>query len=392
MTGAPLPTGTGTHRPPGGVTPLSLPKTAAPRRRRNRQRRMKRKAWLIRRQKKILRHKHRAGRQQPFDSDRWLGLPLNEHTKDSVSIEDGKLVIHLPNRLDFEDNYEQTASHLQLLRKAVRDARPVRRLEFDDLEFISPSAALVLASEVDRWNQKVRGRLKANVDTWKTDIKRLLRQMGYFDLLNIEEPDEPLPSGKMTFLRFIKGEVTDLESAQLAKKLRVEIENVFGLEIQKQFLFEGLSEAITNVGQHAYQQTNFFTVQQWWVSASFDSENRILCVTFYDQGVGIPITLPKSKFFEHVRDVFSGWTDSRKIKAAMEIGRTSTGRTERGKGLQNFIEFAKSHREGQLSIYSLRGRYRENFYLDSSADRVPSELRDYQNSIGGTLIEWSVKL
>ena len=41
----------------------------------------------------------------------------------------------------------------------------------------------------------------------------------------------------------------------------------------------------------------------------------------------------------------------------MEVGRTSTRLQERGKGLQNLVEFAKIYSEGRLSIYSIRGMY-----------------------------------
>jgi hypothetical protein len=251
---------------------------------------------------------------------------------------------------------------------------------------------LVLASEVDLWNQKIGQRLKANVDTWDEDIKRLLCQMGYFELLKIRKPETQWPSGSTTFLPFKGGRVQKRDGGELAKQLRIEIERIVGGPIKKHFLFEGLSEAITNVSQHAYTAANKFTLEQWWLSASFNSTDRKLCVMFYDQGEGIPNTLPRSYFFELIKDTFNFWTDSQKIQAAMETGRTSTGRPERGKGLQNFLEFAKSHREGQLSIYSLCGMYRQIFASNAGLQTSESMRRDHETSIGGTLVEWSVRL
>jgi len=91
----------------------------------------------------------------------------NEHTRDSVAYNrDRSLEIALPARLDFEENYEATASHFKTLRNASVDRRRIKELWFDRIEFISPAAALVLASEVDRWNQRVKGKLRAKVDTW----------------------------------------------------------------------------------------------------------------------------------------------------------------------------------------------------------------------------------
>jgi len=216
--------------------------------------------------------------------------------------------------------------------------------------------------------------------------------MGFFELLNIRRP--PVPTERedgLTFLKFIRGNSTERDSGKLARQLRMNIEALVGAEIKRHLLFEGSSEAITNVGQHAYRR-NFGddSKKQWWLSASYDSLKRELVVMFYDQGKGIPNTLRTNwASFELVKKLFRYWKDSEKIAAAMEYGRTSTGRSERGKGLQNLLEFAKAHDAGKLSIYSHVGLYR---LIWSKEDGSKSLLRDHQNSIGGTLIEWSVKL
>lgn len=319
---------------------------------------------------------------------------MNEHTKGSVTVtKDRKLIMALPRTLDFENNYEATVSHFQCLSQATQSASRVRTLLFNNIKNVSPSAALVLASEVDRWNQRSGRRLRADTDSWDKEIEKLLYQMGYFELLGIPHPTKLSESRDLTFLHFKRGYLGDKDAGKLAKELRVEIEAIVGSGIKKHFLFEGLSEAITNVCQHAYPQHAGVGIKQWWLSASYNKRLRELCVMIYDQGVGIPGTLPRWKFYELVKDVFNSWTDSQKIEAAMEIGRTSSGLTERGKGLQNLIKFARSHREGRLSIYSLNGMYRMISKQDGASSTTTTTLRrDHENSIGGTLIEWSVKL
>lgn len=357
----------------------------------NHARRVWRKRWLVKRDRGSFISRSRSQKRRAFEPKRWL--PLNEHTKRSFAVgEDRRLIIRLPERLDFEENYETTVSHFKVLREATLTARRVKKLLFNDIRYISPSAALVLASEVDRWNQRAGGKLKAEVDMWDEDIARLLCQMGYFDLLNIPYNKDVSVSKDLTFLRFKRGDREDRDSGKLAKQLRVEIEQLVGFGVKKHFLFEGLSEAITNVGQHAYPQADGRRPCQWWVSASYEKMTRELRVMFYDQGVGIPGTLQKSEFFEFMREFFHRWLDSQKIEAAMEIGRSASGRSERGKGLQNLIEFAKSHREGLLSIYSLRGMYRIISTRDGARPATTTHRRDHENSIGGTLIEWAVKL
>lgn len=359
---------------------------------RNHFRRQKRRCWLLRRRIKQLRRKRRKNGGSS-GSPRLAGLHLNAHTKANVSADkERSLTICLPERMDFQDNYEQTASHFAVLREAIYSKKRIKTLDFSRIEHISTSAALVLASEVDQWNQQTKSRLKANLPSWKEDIKRLLCQMGYFELLHLEKPSTEWPQKKTTFIPFKRGQAKAENSGQLAKRLRVEIEALVGHRIKRHFLFEGLSEAITNVGQHAYRDVGDCRRKQWWLSASYNAETRLLCVTFYDQGDGIPRTLPRSRWFEVAKDVFNSWTDSQKIQAATDIGRSSSGMEERGKGLQNLVEFAKAHSSGRLSIYSLCGMYLQSFSNDGSVCKQTSARRDFENSIGGTLIEWSVNL
>jgi hypothetical protein len=118
----------------------------------------------------------------------------------------------------------------------------------------------------------------------------------------------------------------------------------------------------------------------------------MLCITFYDQGEGIPQTIPTSGIAELIKDYSGLWSDSQKIKAATEVGRTASGQAGRGKGLQDLIVFAKAHSFGKLSIYSLRGLYMQTFSQNGIPAEQNSLRRDFENSISGTLIEWSVKL
>jgi hypothetical protein len=307
-------------------------------------------------------------------------------------IDETTIEISLPTRLDFEENYQTTVDHLTTLRKAYHAGYRIKELVFDDIKFISPAAALVLASELDRWNQRIGGRLKSFDHKWDANIKRLLCEMGLFKLLKIRQPTiASNGEGHLTFLKFIRGSAAERDSGKLARELRKNIEELAGATIQRHLLYEGLSEAITNVGQHAYPRFSYDAAkQQWWLSASYEPRDRQLVVMFYDQGTGIPNTLPmKWASYEFVKKLFASWTDSKKIAAAMEYGRSSTKKPERGKGLKNLLEFAKGHAEGKLSVYSQFGLYRVIWSNEHGAETL---LRDHDLSIGGTLIEWSVKL
>ena len=216
--------------------------------------------------------------------------------------------------------------------------------------------------------------------------------MGYFGLLGLEQPATPMVTGSVTFLEFQKGTSgPTVDKGMLAKQLRIDIERIAGHEIKKHQFFQGLSEAMVNVGQHAYPSASATPSSKfWWQSASFDRRDRTLTVMFYDQGIGIPALLGPNGLLERMRVRFVGWPDSLKIKTAMKYGRSSTRRDEdRGKGLQDMVKFARAYPEGRLSIYSGKGLYRIEHTSD---DKVRVLLRDFKTSIGGTLIEWSVRL
>lgn len=307
--------------------------------------------------------------------------------------------IYLPKHLDFLENYENTANYFHSVRKVVSDKKKLKSLDFSKIRNISPSAALALASEVDCWNQAVGGRLRADTESWHPDIQRWLEQMGYFELLDLPRPPEHLKEGNTIFTRFYRGGSEIADKGEVAKTLRENIEAIVGRKMQNHtLLFTGLTEAITNVGQHAYYDSKKkpYGNKPWWLSASWNKKTRRLCVTFYDHGVGIPETLPKNPLFKKMIDWNIENNDSRKIAAAMEAKRTSTKQPERGLGLQDLVHFAKASADGQLRIYSKRGKFQMawkggNLNGEFSEDLTESK-EEFKNSIGGTLIEWSVVL
>jgi len=349
------------------------------------------------RQRRMLHRKRLLKRRNNRPNSNNCNLVTNEYTKNNIFLtEDDSLRIILPRNLDFDENFESTTSFFNHIRSAVFKKQKIGCIAFDNIRDISPAAALVLAAEIDQWKKQQSRpgeRIRANVASWDENIKRLLCQMGYFDLLKMTRPESELHEKNTVFFPFKRGCVNGVDDGgSIARELRIDVERKIGNSINRHCLFEGISEAITNVGQHAYPIKYFLKDKNWWLSASYNFVSTKLHVIFYDQGVGIPKTLPTSEFYEDFKEFFSQWTDSQKIKAAMELGRSATGRGERGKGLQNLVAFARAHREGQLSIYSLRGMFKQKFSYDGLGHQEEQELKDSKTSIGGTLIEWSVTL
>lgn len=101
----------------------------------------------------------------------------------------------------------------------------------------------------------------------------------------------------------------------------------------------------------------------------------------YDQGVGIPRTLP-SNLREALLTLIPTLdfnSDSQKILAATQIGRTATLEPGRGKGFSTMKAFVDACEDAELQVFSNCGRYTYSGGADSALD-------DFGESIGGTLV------
>ena len=107
---------------------------------------------------------------------------------------------------------------------------------------------------------------------------------------------------------------------------------------------------------------------------------------FFDQGVGIPSTLPRRhpSIFRKLQELLQREDGpGARIQMALRVGESSTGHTFRGKGLNDVREFVRLCGEGELRILSGRGEYQ---YNANGTEKVI----DHDRSIGGTLIQWRV--
>ncbi len=132
------------------------------------------------------------------------------------------------------------------------------------------------------------------------------------------------------------------------------------------------------------------------MTGALDRKMRSTTAVVYDQGVTIPVTLPR---WEH----YSNWrhrigrklgivpaasdtkSDGEAIAAAVEESLTSSGEAHRGTGLAQMRDFVDQCQDGRLRIMSRCGE------VVFRPGKEP-EVKTYDVSVGGTLIEWSVLL
>ena len=269
-------------------------------------------------------------------------------------------------------------------------------MDFRTIEILSPAATLMLAAELDRWRRV--GEFRPNVldvDEWNPEVRRLLFEMGLFDLLEVANPPTPQPTAEsQRFVRFVTGRGARGEDAVA---MRQAIEEVAGAVPERRGIYDGIVESMTNVVHHAYPDNGRYDVPvftgTWWMAGSYDPTIRQLRILFYDQGVGFPATLPRQSNWEQVRGLIKAVVpdDGAMIAAAFEWRRSSDGRRSRtglkhrGRGLARIIGVVDSVTDGRVRILSGRGEYTYDRQAGGKASNNPSAL-------GGTLIQWELTL
>lgn len=334
--------------------------------------------------------------------NKWIDAQRKNGLKCDIK-KNRNLSLTLPEVMNFSSNYDHTMIAIRTIRlltgkhKYPSHIYKLGFVDFSKIRYISASAALVLTAELSKWDESLRKRLRPKVKTWDKKILSQFDELGFFDLFENKdsfELEKEKNVSDIKFVRYMKGHMEDDEATLLLKS---EIKRIVGSDLnQWTFLYSGLSEAITNVVQHAYPDGYGFTEsdKKWYLTASYDNKSKMIKVVFYDQGVTIPGSLPsstkKEKILEYLSFIPIGdrKRDEFILKAAVEIRRSSTGERDRGKGLHDLLEFIKHRGEGYLSIMSRKGLYKY-----SETNHAPEvKTQSFKLEVCGTLIIWSTKL
>lgn len=324
---------------------------------------------------------------------------------------------HLPEVMCFDSNYEETARFLQGLRedvrvgvKAKKRAKATREyyhtnvdrlgyVDFSTANYISPTAALVLAAEYHR--SKLLLGLKSYVvdmKKWNREVYSMLRDVGFLELLrvqNIEQKSQEL-NFDINVIKFMSGK--KVEGDKIDELISL-IRNQFSIKEDDSFLYlyDSVVEAMTNVIHHAYPIGEKYEIpivkDRWWMTGFCLPDKSYFGLTFYDQGVSIPGSLPRSRMWEHIRRfllTISGASskggdadDGDMIMAAMQSSRSRTREAGRGNGLVQMKDLIDTVGGGRLRILSRRGEY---VYVYGGEENAVTR----NVSVGGTLIEWEI--
>ncbi|MGZ4996581.1 MAG: hypothetical protein ACXV8P_08105 [Methylobacter sp.] len=318
---------------------------------------------------------------------------FSEKRHDDYSSRNSYKCLLVPETFDLLNNYDETIGLISDIRTiALKKKQPIKLL-FEKVKKIYPAALLLLLAELYRC-RAIHGD-KRITGTYPNDkeIERMLQLTGFFKLLNIKHrlKDEP-KSYPLEYIEFIthvneaKGTNRQLRNLLFGDDIEMDIQS-------KHALTRAIGEATLNVIQCAYNRNSAHPSVngRWWLAGHVDKSNGELMIMFCDLGVGIPYTLPKKYPMEIICSILSLLpgikpNDGEMIKAGMTIGRSSTLHPYRGKGLNDMRKFISKTQDGELHIFSRNGYY---CYKGIDGTEV---VNNFNKSIGGTLIKWTVPL
>ncbi len=307
-----------------------------------------------------------------------------------------------PEKFGFSENYKETVECLIKLKTAALLPPPqkwVRNKVFIDLapiKEISTAAALVLAAEIDRWRRRQRGPIQPrNVENWDPRVRSILEELGFFNLLGVGRLSHLLENSgfdEITVLPLVA--CNTLDRSRLAD-IQDHLQAVAHAFHQDPSIYTALTEATYNSLKHAYPPEHKFDFpplgKYWWATGSWSPERSEVRFLVYDQGVGIPDTLPK---WEHWERIVS-WISQRfpgtgtllqehanLIEAALEVSRTSLT-SGHGQGLRDVLSPIDVYQAGRVRILSGKGQL--SYSPDGTVKKQENGLH-----LGGTLIEWTI--
>ncbi|MFC3168711.1 hypothetical protein [Paracoccus fontiphilus] len=306
-----------------------------------------------------------------------------------------------PAQFNLSDDYDATVECLRALKVAAltpakRRERRFVHIDFTPIRRISLAGAVVLAAEIDRWRHTKRAKMRPrDIDFWDPEVKRRLRSLGFFELLGVDySPYDPdaYDEDNVTLLPLISGQRLDRE--ELYRLLTNIMGAVAKVLRQDPRVYGALTEAVYNSITHAYPEgmpCEFPPLRNgWWATAGWSPKEEVIKFWVYDQGVGIPATLPRSRYWEQARTLLAKTPivgnnlgdASRMIQAALEVDRTSLDGGH-GKGLQDVIAPVQDLARGQVRILSGKGS------IIHTGGKTTAHV-DRALHLGGTLIEWTI--
>jgi len=256
---------------------------------------------------------------------------------------------------------------------------------------LHPCGTLLFVAEIERLLQ-VPAMAKKLSAVYPTDriVEQMFQHIHLLERLGLEPRIEAIDATNVVPWLYATGHEGDLDS--IAEKLPKILTEGRNMELRTALL-SGMAEAVANSSEHAYVKIHKTPLpgmapQKWWMFARQVGDD--VAVVICDLGLGIPGTL-EANWKEELASYFKSRQglkrkDHKMIQLAFTVGKTSTHKKNRGKGLKDILKVVKEQKVGGLSIYSNRGVYSLNNSRGSETSH------DEKNSIHGTIIQWKIPI
>ncbi len=300
----------------------------------------------------------------------------------------GYTCVDAPALLDIysEDTYKETLSFVDDL--LHESSRSKVMIDFSETKKVTAAALLFLYARLDNHRIKnTKSKVRIRTASLNGQVRRAVQVSGLIKLtlnreqLNSFEHRYSLPVTRGTAEGEEFESVIDHILTKIYKTSDPEVERVIGAAV---------SETVGNVKLHAYPEVTQKSLRHWWLMCSVFDDSLYLAI--YDQGVGIPNTIHSTGW---IRDIIKkspkllqrmgSSRDADLIELSMELGRSQTKQKKHGKGSKSIRALVEETPNGQLWMFSNNGLLKES----NSEGRT---LVEHNESIGGTLVQWNIRL
>ncbi|MEW6164511.1 MAG: hypothetical protein AB1642_05560 [Pseudomonadota bacterium] len=278
---------------------------------------------------------------------------------------------------------DQTLEFVSSIKRICEMGQHVH-IDFSRTSELHPCGTLLFMAYVDGAISK-HGAGKVTCNYPSDDVVgQLFQHVGLLERLGLTSKWS-ITSDKVKHWRYMQGTCTD--TRELRSLLDV-YENSLPINVRSQ-LYASLSEAITNVINHAYPQAESKHLEKKWWMFSKKKDGKLL-IAICDRGIGIPDSLRQKPYLtDYLRRILvthKKRMDETLIADAVGSPRTVTQLPHRGKGLPEMLEFVRLLGDGGLTILSQFGGF--SFQAVENMRRSAT----FHAPVNGTLLFWEIPL
>ena len=226
---------------------------------------------------------------------------------------------------------------------------------------------------------------------WSPEVIVTLHDIGFFDYFQVkniqtlESEIDDIKALRVKKLPVSKRGGSQFDSGQATKSFMIDLREKFDFGEEDSDLASAISEALNNVEEHAYVNTELD--EYYWVLGA--QRKNTLRIYVYDKGQGIPSSMKANSIWSKLLGTkVNELTDLDLIKEAMKTGKSRTKKLHRGLGFPTMLNSLKNETDEKNSLRIMSG----NAIINAESVKKTIDERELLFTFPGTLIEWIFEL